>query len=97
MDHRGHAEGLLTEDCELELETPRGRALGANAAASLVDVPSEILDHFCNSGAARARGMVPSNTIQFLVERTMARPTKATTFAQADALASSMDPETGQD
>lgn len=98
LDHRGHAEGLLTKDCELELETPRGRALGANAAASLVDVPSEMIEHFCNSGTARAKGMVPSNTIQFLVERTMARPTKATTFAQADAwIASSMDPETVQD
>lgn len=98
LDHYGHPEGLLTRDCEVEMEKPRGRSLEASEAAFLVDVPTEMIGHFCNSAAARSRGMVPSNTIQFLVETTMARPTKASTFAQADAwIASSMDPETAQE
>ncbi len=97
LDHLGHPEGVLTKDCEVELETPRGRALGTSVAM-LVDVPSEMVGHFCNSSAARARGMTPSNTMQFLVERTMARPIKASTFAQADAwITSTMDHDTAQD
>ena len=97
LDHHGHPEGVITKECEVELETPRGRALGPSAAM-LVDVPSEMIIHFCNSTAARSRGMTPTITIQFLVEGTMARPTKTSTFAQADAwITSSMDHDTAQD
>ena len=96
-NQHGHPEGLVSKEVEVELETPRGRPLGPSAAM-LVDVPAEMISHFCNSTAARTKGMVPSNTIQFLVERTMARPTKASVFAQADTwITSSMDPETAQE
>ena len=97
LDQRGHAEGIVSTEVEVELETPRGRPLGPSAAL-LVDVPAEMINHFCNSTAARTKGMVPANTIQFLVEGTMARPTKASVFAQADVwISSSMDPGTAQE
>lgn len=78
------AEGPAVHECEVDMETPRGRQLGTSQAL-LVDIPSELISGFCSSATARGRGLSAQNTLQFMVEGAMARPIKASVIAAADA------------
>lgn len=91
------SEGPAVQECEVEVETPRGRHLGS-VQAVLVDIPSELISKFCSSATARGRGLSQENTFQFIVEDAMARPIKASVFSAADSwIAGSMDHDTAQD
>ena len=90
-------EGPAVHECEVDIETARGRALGT-AMALLVDIPMALINKFCSAATARSRGLNHENTLQFIVDDTMGRPSKSSVFTQADAwIVGSMNQETAQD
>ena len=91
------SEGPAVHECDVELETARGRALGSTLAL-LVDVPTTLVGKFCSSATARSRGLNQGNTVQFVIDDTMGRPSKTSVFLQADTwITGTMDHDTAQD
>ncbi len=90
-------EGPATHECEVDVETVRGRPLGATQAY-LVDIPTALINRFCSSATARGRGLSAGNTTQFMINEVMGRPVKNSVIIEADAwIAGNMDHDTAQD
>ncbi len=75
-----------------ELETPRGRGLG-KAEVVLIDVGWEFAHYFSPSSAFKGSGLSGAKAIQFEKDGVLARPSKASVTALAEAWIGSNMPE----